>query len=126
MASQPIRINYGETVTRSFLVQGKVLSETDDVLFFVVRNKAGDVLYWQIMYPVWSEDEQGYLFNLTITHADSEAKLPVGSHKFGVALYQGVVFDEHGVPDDGTVTIPAARWPFVVRESIPREQGVGN
>lgn len=116
-----IQVAFGETIEETFILTGAEFTD-GDVLLLAIRH-IGQPLLWKVLTPVWDETEQSYTATLSLTHSESELKLPVGQHKYGLTLYRQAVL-EAGVPTSGDVEVLIPSAQFNVLEAEAREAGL--
>ena len=124
--TKTIEIAFGKSVEETFIFRN-VSFDTGDVFLFVARRDvglhSGAVMFWKLLTPEWSEIEQAYIATLSIPHSKSKLHLPVGQHRYGLALYrQATIFLGLPVSEDVDPVIPSAR--FIVIDSDAKETGL--
>ena len=116
-----ISVAFGETIEETFVLTGTTFTAADRLLFTI--RHMGQPLLWEVLTPTWSEVHNTYIAQLSISHADSESKLQVGQHKYGLTLYRDAVLTD-GIPSSGTVDVLIASELFTVTEAEAREAGL--
>jgi hypothetical protein len=114
---------YGETIRHRITVKNSVEDipalESGDVVYLVIRDRGGDLLWWHTYEPQLIDG--AWCFDWEISHDEAEEKLHPERYKWGFSIYRDATLEE-GRPVDGTVIIPVSEADLVITRAISREE----